>query len=110
MNFYKNNIKLSIIGLSHSKKIALTLTGVSKEFKINDEKIKYNLSLRRGIDKISTLRRDLDRYEIKQENSKLRIIVYNDDYKNEPFTGVVRPGHADFVQYMKDVMSGKKKL
>ena len=100
MKYFQNNLKLTISGKSHDAFITLCCENVP-ELAIDYDLINQNLAKRRGIDYLSTPRREPDRYEIIQKDGKITIIVYNEDIIDQPFDGLVRPGHADLVQLEK---------
>ena len=100
MNYFNNNLKLTISGSSHSNNIVLTCYNLPK-LMINQPKINEYLKYRRGLDAISTERREMDQYEITQNDNELKITVYNQDVIKTSFDGTVRPGHADLTQYVK---------
>ncbi len=100
MNYFKNNLVLKIKGASHSKKVTLECQNII-DLPINYDSINEALLLRRGIDEISTPRRENDEYVIVKKDNKIIITVFNNDVKKVPFNGTIRPGHADLVQLMK---------
>lgn len=99
-----NKIRISIFGKSHSEEIGVTIDGIPKDFKIDEEKLS-SFMLRRapGRDKFSTSRKEPDKVEI-TSYEPLRAIIRNtnkhsSDYDN--LKGIPRPGHADFAAYSK---------
>ncbi len=99
-----NKIRISIFGKSHSEEIGVTIDGLPKGFKIDEEKLS-SFMLRRapGRDKFSTSRKEPDKVEI-ISHTPLRAIIRNTnkhsgDYDN--LKGIPRPGHADFAAYSK---------
>ena len=109
-NQYINNLMIEIDGASHSKEIKLIVKGLPKETIINRELIEKNLNYRQGNPLISTPRREPNEYWFKSGviddiiiDDTVEIIVPNKNYNDEPYQtpSVVRPGHADLVQYIK---------
>ena len=105
-----NKLILTLSGTSHSDEIKLTVTGLPQGIAIDRELINLKLAYRRGEDTISTPRREMDEYYLwgglsdDITNGKpLTIIVKNKSYNDEPYEHpeIVRPGHADLVQYLK---------
>ena len=101
---FGEKIKISIFGRSHSEEIGVTIEGLPKDFKIDEEKLN-SFMLRRapGRDKFSTSRKESDKVEI-TSYEPLRAIIRNTnkrlgDYDN--LRGIPRPGHADFAAYSK---------
>ncbi len=101
---FGEKIKISIFGRSHSEEIGVTIDGLPKDFKIDEEKLS-SFMLRRapGRDKFSTSRKEPDKVEI-TSYEPLRAIIRNtnkrsNDYDN--LKGIPRPGHADFAAYSK---------
>lgn len=109
---FGEKIKISIFGQSHSEEIGVTITGLPKGFKIDEEKLS-SFMLRRapGRDEFSTSRKEPDKVEITSgtvdyaiNEEPLRAVIKNtnkrsNDYDN--LKGIPRPGHADFAAYSK---------
>ena len=109
---FGNKIRISIFGRSHSEEIGVTIDGLPKGFKIDEEKLS-SFMLRRapGRDKFSTTRKEPDRPEITSgvtdgvtNGETFRAVIKNtnkrsNDYDN--LKGIPRPGHADFSAYSK---------
>ncbi|MCQ3034947.1 MAG: chorismate synthase [Bacilli bacterium] len=110
-NVLGNNLIVNIYGESHSEKIGVTVLGLPKGIKVDDEVIKCALAKRRPILGVDTSRVETDPYvflsgvkdgvttgepltlEITNKNTK------SSDYDN--LKDIPRPGHADYVGYMK---------
>ena len=101
---FGEKIKISIFGKSHSEEIGVTIDGLPKDFKIDEEKL-ASFMLRRapGRDKFSTSRKEGDKV-IVTSYEPLRAVIRNTnkrsgDYDN--LKGIPRPSHADFSAYSK---------
>lgn len=110
-NVLGDNLTVNIYGESHSNKIGVTVFGMSKGIKVDDAVIKEALAKRRPILGVDTSRVETDPYtfvsgvtdgetngepltlEIENKNTK------SSDYEN--LRNIPRPGHADYVGYMK---------
>lgn len=105
-----NKLILTLTGTSHSEVIKLTVRGLPKGLIIDRALIDEKLTLRRGEESISTPRREPDEYYLKggiiddlTNGAPLTIIIKNKEYDDTPYAHpeIVRPGHADLVQYLK---------
>lgn len=110
-NVLGDNLTVNIYGESHSNKIGITVFGMPKGIKVDDVTIKEALAKRRPILGVDTSRVETDPYtfvsgvtdgetngepltlEIENKNTK------SSDYEN--LRNIPRPGHADYVGYMK---------
>jgi len=103
MNQFGKNFKLTINGTSHSKEMSMTIDGISK-LSIDIDLIKERLLLRKGESTFSTSRRENDEFEIESNKNSIIIKVKNSDIHQTPneLLGIVRPGHADYVNYVKN--------
>lgn len=109
MNSFGKNIRITIFGESHASSIGLVIDGLPANFTFNLESIKSALLKRKGIDEISTKRRENDDFEIISgyfENhttgEPLTIIVKNQDIDSSSYIeGVIRPSHSDLTKNLK---------
>ena len=107
MNKFGKNIIISLSGASHKESLKLTIQGINKGLTLNEDLIKNNLRLRLGNPLISTSRKEKDEYEIlsgyvnhQTTGEDLVLEIKNIDILST-FDGTIRPGHADYTQYMK---------
>lgn len=104
-------IQINVFGESHGKAIGLTIEGLPSGVTLDFERIDLNLSRRRGIKELSTSRQEKDEYQIvsgyfnnKTTGTPLTFIIENkdvDDKVYDDIKDIVRPGHADYVSYLK---------
>lgn len=105
------NLSIEIIGQSHSKIIKATLFGMPKGIEINQEVIKNALAKRRPILNIDTSRIEDDKFNIVSgvkdgfsDGNPFSIEIENNNIKSNDYDDleyIPRPGHADYVGYMK---------
>ena len=106
-----NLFKVSIFGESHGRYIGITIFGVPSGYSLDFDFIEKMLERRRGMNELSTLRREKDQYQIisgyfnnKTTGSPLTFIIENKDIEDKVYDdikNVLRPGHADYASFLK---------
>lgn len=102
-------LKITIFGESHGKAVGMTIDGLPAGITINNEAIKQALLLRKTDDFLSTSRKENDEvlflsgvYENVTTGSPLTFIIENKNIDSSAYEkGVIRPSHADLVNYLK---------
>ena len=108
---YGKNIKTEIFGQSHSESIGVTLQGLPKGEKIDQQRLQGFCDLRApGKNEFSTPRKEADTIEILSgltENSllngePLKAVIYNTNTRPGDYSQTIpRPGHADYPAFVK---------
>lgn len=109
MNTFGKNIRISLFGESHGPSIGLTIDGLPTNFRIDFNRVNFDLKRRQGNEQISTKRREPDKIEVisgyldnHTTGSPLTIIIKNEDIDNTHYTkGIIRPSHSDLPLYYK---------
>lgn len=110
-NTFGKNISVTIFGESHADAIGAVVDGLPAGVDVNEDFISSQLSLRRPVGKISTSRREEDKFQIisglfngKTTGTPLCIIIPNENTQSKDYSatyGKARPGHADYTAYCK---------
>ena len=110
-NTFGNHITLTLFGESHGSGIGCVLDGLAPGLPVDEEKIRYQLSLRRPYGSISTGRVETDPFVIESgvwnghtTGTPLCILIPNTDTRSgdyERMKSIARPGHADYTAQMK---------
>ena len=110
-NTFGNNISITLFGESHGESIGAVIDGLPAGIEINKEFIEHQLDLRRPVGKISTPRKETDKFSIvsgcfngKTTGTPVCIIIPNENTKSKDYSesyGKARPGHADFTAFTK---------
>lgn len=110
-NTFGDVLSLTLFGESHGEAIGAVLDGIGAGIKVDEEFIKYQLSLRRPSGDISTARREPDSFKILSgvkdgytAGTPICIIIENSDTKSgdyKDFSNLPRPSHADFTANKK---------
>lgn len=108
---YGKNIKTEIFGQSHSEWIGVTLQGLPKGEKIDQQRLQSFCDLRApGKNEFSTPRKEADTIEILSgltENfllngEPLKAVIYNTNIRPGDYSQTIpRPGHADYPAFVK---------
>ena len=106
-NTFGNAITVTLFGESHGPAIGAVLDGLPGGIRIDEEYIAARLTQRRPSGRISTSRREPDRYEILSgvfngytTGTPLCIIIRNEDTRSKDYDNVsrlARPSHADLT-------------
>ncbi|MBQ7095285.1 MAG: chorismate synthase [Clostridia bacterium] len=110
-NGFGNAITLTLFGESHGPAIGAVLDGLAPGIKIEEERIRHQLSLRRPQGRISTARQEADPFEIISgvfngftTGTPLCITIPNSAQHSKDYSATrakARPGHADYSAYCK---------
>ena len=110
-NTFGQSISLTLFGESHGAAIGAVLDGLTPGLTIDMDFIKMYLDKRKGINEISTPRREADQVEFlsgvfegKTTGTPLAFIIRNNDTKSkdyEEMRSVARPSHADYTAEIK---------
>ncbi len=110
-NSFGQSVSLSVFGESHGSCVGALLSGMAPGIGVDEEYIKARLALRRGIDGISTARREEDAFEIKSgvfegktTGTPICITVPNGDTRSRDYAKtrfLARPSHADYTAFAK---------
>lgn len=112
-NILGSSIDFSLFGESHGPGVGFVLSGLPAGLPVDVSYIEEALRRRRGIDAVSTGRREKDSYSflsgVKEDTTKggfrttgtpLTAVIENADQKSEDYEALEdlpRPGHADFT-------------
>ncbi len=108
-NSFGQNLTVTLFGESHGPYIGAVLDGLAPGIVIDEDYIRYQLSLRRPFGKISTGRVEEDAFEIvsgmyqgRTTGTPLCILIPNRAQNSGDYgERVIRPGHADYTGYCK---------
>ena len=109
-NTFGNQLSVTLFGESHGHEIGAVLDGVAPGISVDEEFIRYRLSLRRPAgDGLSTARAESDPFRIvsgvfegKTTGTPLCLLISNGDTHSRDYNrGMARPGHADYTAECK---------
>lgn len=110
-NTFGNNLTVTLFGESHGAAIGAVLDGITPGLTVDTEIINNMLRLRKGLNAISTPRREEDCFEIlsgvfegKTTGTPLCIVIKNEDTRSKDYSStkdLARPSHADFTAECK---------
>ena len=110
-NTFGNNVSVTLFGESHGAAIGAVLDGIAPGIEVDEDFIRFQLSLRRPAGEISTARRENDPFVIesgvfegKTTGTPICILIPNEDTRSQDYGEMrskARPGHADFTAYQK---------
>lgn len=110
-NTIGNSFTFTLFGESHGKAIGGVLDGVPSGITVNEDFIASQMEKRKGINSISTVRREADRVEIlsgvfegKTTGTPICFLIENADTKSKDYSAtkdIARPGHADYTAEMR---------
>jgi chorismate synthase len=111
MSTIGNNLKISLFGASHEKYIGVTIHNFPPGFFIDKEFIGKKLSLRRGLNRLTSKRFEDDEFEIisgvfndYSTGAPLTILIKNSDVRSSDYEitkEIARPSHGDYTSYIK---------
>lgn len=110
-NTIGNNISVTLFGESHGKAIGAVIDGLAPGIEVDEEFISSQMEKRKGINAISTPRREKDEvkilsgvFENKTTGTPLCLMIENGDTKSKDYGKtryLARPGHADYTAECK---------
>lgn len=109
MSTFGQAVPVSFFGESHGPFIGLTIHGLAAGLKIDEARIKAELTKRRPKSDLSTPRQEQDPYQIISgvfngfsTGAPLTILIPNQDTKSKDYDpNVLRPSHADYAASVK---------
>jgi chorismate synthase len=109
MNNWGNKLRLSIFGESHGTAIGIVIDGLPPGVAVDTNKIEIEMSRRApGTSEYTTERAEADTPEIisgikdrKTTGAPLCGVIKNSDTRSSDYTGILRPGQADWPAMMK---------
>ena len=106
-NTFGNQISITLFGESHGKAIGAVLDGVPSGIAVDEAFIARQMEKRKGINSISTPRREVDAVKIlsgvfdgRTTGTPICFMVENTDIKSKDYSltkDLARPGHADYT-------------
>ena len=110
-NTFGTSVAVTIFGESHGEYIGVVIDGLAPGISINEEYINHMLFLRRPDGKISTPRKEEDKFKIvsgiingKATGTPITVLIPNENVKSGDYSAmrtVARPSHADFTAECK---------
>jgi len=110
-NTMGNSFTLTLFGESHGKAIGAVLDGVPSGIAVDEAFIAEQMEKRKGINSISTSRREADEvkilsgvFEDRTTGTPVCFMIENADTKSKdysPTKDLARPGHADYTAEMR---------
>ncbi|MBR6651463.1 MAG: chorismate synthase [Clostridia bacterium] len=110
-NTFGNNVSVTLFGESHGAAIGAVVDGLPAGIPVSEDFICHQLSLRRPIGKISTPRREADKFHILSgvyngytTGTSIAIVIENTNTHSSDYSdmrSIARPGHADYTAYCK---------
>ena len=110
-NTLGNNVSVTLFGESHGTAIGAVVDGLPAGVRVNEDFISHQLDLRRPVGKISTPRKEADKFNIvsgvfngKTTGTPICIVIPNENTQSKDYSkayGKARPGHADYTAFCK---------
>ncbi|MBQ7295082.1 MAG: chorismate synthase [Clostridia bacterium] len=110
-NTFGNNICITLFGESHGEAIGCVLDGIAPGVEVDEEFIASQMEKRKGINSISTPRREADKvrilsgvFEGKTTGTPIALMIENQSQHSKDYSAtkdLARPGHADFTAECK---------
>ena len=110
-NTFGNNVSVTLFGESHGAAIGAVIDGLPAGVRVNEDFITHQLDLRRPVGKISTPRKEADKFNIvsgvfngKTTGTPICIVIPNENTQSKDYSkayGKARPGHADYTAFCK---------
>ncbi len=110
-NTFGRNLTLTLFGESHGAAIGCVLDGIAPGIAVDESFIAAQMEKRKGINAISTPRREADKvnilsgvFEGKTTGTPICFMIENGDTKSKDYgktKDIARPGHADYTAQMK---------
>lgn len=110
-NTFGNNVSITLFGESHGEAIGCVLDGIAPGIEIDEDFIKSQMDKRKGINSISTLRRESDKVKIlsgvfggKTTGTPIALLIENEAQHSKDYSltkDIARPSHADFTAECK---------
>jgi len=110
-NTFGQSVSVTIFGESHGEYIGAVIDGLAPGITVDHEYISHMLYLRRPSGKISTPRREEDKFSVvsgvingKTTGTPITILIPNENVKSSDYAEmktVARPSHADYTAQCK---------
>lgn len=110
-NTFGQSVAVTIFGESHGAEIGVVIDGMAPGIEVDEKFIADQLTLRRPVGRISTARKEQDRFRIvsgvfngKTTGTPICIVIPNEDTRSKDYSAtraLARPGHADYTAYCK---------
>ncbi len=110
-NTFGSSITVTLFGESHGEAIGCVLDGIAPGIEVDEDFIVSQMEKRKGINSISTPRREADRvrilsgvFEGKTTGTPIAIMIENTSQHSADYSltkDLARPGHADFTAECK---------
>lgn len=110
-NTIGNSVTVTLFGESHGKAIGCVIDGISPGISVDEAFIASQMEKRKGINAISTPRREADEVKIlsgvfegKTTGTPICLMIENGDTKSKDYSltrFLARPGHADYTAECK---------
>lgn len=110
-NTFGNNISITLFGESHGEAIGCVLDGIAPGIEVDEEFIASQMEKRKGINSISTPRRETDKvrilsgvFEGKTTGTPIALMIENQTQHSKDYSAtkdLARPSHADYTAQCK---------
>ena len=110
-NTIGNSLTITLFGESHGKMIGAVVDGMPSGVEVDEEFIASQMEKRKGINSISTARREADEVKIvsgvfegRTTGTPICFMIENADTKSKDYSltkDLARPGHADYTAEMR---------
>ncbi len=110
-NTFGSSITVTLFGESHGEAIGCVLDGIAPGIEVDEDFIASQMEKRKGINSISTPRREADKVKIlsgvfegKTTGTPIAIMIENASQHSKDYSltkDLARPGHADFTAQCK---------
>ena len=110
-NTFGNNISITLFGESHGEAIGCVLDGIAPGIEVDEDFIASQMEKRKGINSISTPRREADKvrilsgvFEGKTTGTPIALMIENQTQHSKDYSAtkdLARPSHADYTAQCK---------
>ena len=110
-NTFGNNISITLFGESHGEAIGCVLDGIAPGIEVDEAFIADQMEKRKGINSISTPRREADKvrilsgvFEGKTTGTSIALMIENQTQHSKDYSAtkdLARPSHADYTAQCK---------
>ena len=110
-NTFGNNISITLFGESHGEAIGCVLDGIAPGIEVDEDFIADQMEKRKGINAISTPRREADKvrilsgvFEGKTTGTPIALMIENQSQHSKDYSAtkdLARPSHADYTAECK---------
>ncbi len=110
-NTFGNSLSVTLFGESHGEAIGCVIDGISPGIEIDTDFISSQMEKRKGVNALSTARREKDEvrilsgvFEGRTTGTPICLMIENADTKSKDYSktkNLARPGHADYAAECK---------